>query len=243
MNGLIADYGQINPIAWRVDLPLSDYVRDAYPHYYYPMAHLAVEYLLDPDGLGRSPHDLVAVMRDMGNDATFAEAFEDHIGISESDYESQFFARMGAYLPQSEFPFEAAALGLAALLAVSVMAGSVVWGLRRWPAGALVSPQSGMSEWTRRARIGFVAEVTVFATAAVGVVVLALFSIGFDDFPAGANRALAYTTTAGYFVGSVAILMWAIRRWADQARGAYLIPLLVIVATLILIELINRTLL
>jgi len=29
MNDLIAEYGRINPIAWKVDLPLSDEVLDA----------------------------------------------------------------------------------------------------------------------------------------------------------------------------------------------------------------------
>jgi len=243
MNGLIDEYGPINPIAWRVDLPPSDYVLDAYPNYHYPMAQLAVEYLLDADGLDRSPKDLAAVMVEMGSDASFAEAFENHIGISQSDYESQFFALMNGYLPQSEFPFEAVALALASLLAAGVMGGSVVWGLRRASAGAGVSPESGVTVWTRRARRGFVAEVSTFASLTVGSVALALFSIGFDDLPAGANRALAYAATAGYLIGSIAIVMWGIRRWAYGSRRAYLIPPLVIVATLVLNELINQILL
>jgi hypothetical protein len=231
IDGLIAEYGRINPIAWRVDLPPSEWVLDAYTYYYYPMAHLAVEYLLDPQGLGKSPEDLAAVMLDMGNDVSFAEAFENHIGISQSDYETQFFTLMNTYLPQSEFPLEAVALGLVCLLAAGVMGGSVVWGQRRWPASA--SLQYEVPVWTRRARRGFVTEIWVFAFITVGFLALALFSIGFDVLPAGTNLALLYAVAAGFFAGSVAILMWAIRRWGDRSRLAYLIPPLVIGAALV----------
>jgi hypothetical protein len=234
IDGLIADYGRINPIAWTVDLPPSEiFSSDAYPRYYYPMAQLAVDYLLDPRGLAKSPEDLAAVMLDMGNDVSFAEAFENHIGISQSDYETQFFTLMDGYLPQSEFPFEAVTLGLVSLLAAGVMGGSLVWGLRHWPAAATASLQSEVPVWTRRARRGFVAEVSAFAFITVGFVALALFSIGLDELPLGANRALLYAVTAGFFVGSAGVLMWAIRRWGDRSRLAYLIPPLVIVAAFI----------
>jgi hypothetical protein len=239
IDGLIAKYGRINPIAWRVDLPMSEVLAsDAYPRYYYPMAHLAVEYLLDPQGLGKSPEDLAAVMLDLGNDVSFAEAFENHIGISQSDYETQFFTLMNTYLPQSEFPLEAVALGLVCLLAAGVMGGSVVWGQRHWPASA--SLQSEVPVWTRRARLGFVTEIWAFAVITVGFLALVLFSIGFDVLPAGTNLALLYAVSAGFFAGSVAILMWAIRRWGDRSRLAYLIPPLVIGAALITNALVDQ---
>jgi len=180
------------------------------------------------------------VMLDMGEDVPFAEAFEDHIGISQSDYETQFFTLMDGYLPQSEFPFEAAALGLVSLLAAAVMSGSVVWGLRHWPADAAASLQTEVPLSTRRACRGFVAEVAAFALIAVGFVALALFSIGFDELPVGANRALLYAVTAGFFVGSAAILMWAIRSWGGRSRLAYVIPPLVIVAAFIAQVLFDR---
>ncbi|MCP3977196.1 MAG: hypothetical protein GY720_22125 [bacterium] len=234
IEGLIADYGQINPIAWRVDLPPSKvFSSDAYPRYYYPMAQLAVEYLLDPVGLGKSPEDLAAVMLDMGNDVSFAEAFENQIGISQSDYETQFFARMDTYLPQSEFPVEAVTLGLVCLLAAGVMGGSLVWGQRHWPAGASGSLQSEVPVWTRRARRGFVVEIWAFGFITVGFLALALFSIEFDVLPAGTDLALLYAVAAGFFASSVAILMWAIRRGSDRSRRAFLIPPLVIVAAVI----------
>jgi hypothetical protein len=239
---LIAEYGPINPIAWKVDLPMSEVVSsDLYPRYYYPMAHLAVNYLLDPQGLDKSPRDLGAVMLDLGNGVSFDDAFEHRIGISQADYEAQFFTLVDAYRPQSEFPFEAVGLGLASLLAAGVMGGSLVWGLRRWPAGVTAPHQSEVQVWTPRARRGFIAEISVFAVLAVGLTALALFSIGFDELPAGANRTRGYTVTAGYLVVSTIILLWAIRRWGSRSRRAYLIPPLVIAATLIMITLINQT--
>ena len=237
VNDLIAVYGRINPIAWKVDLPLSDEVLDAYPHYYYPMAQLAVEYLLDPEGLGKSPKDLAAVMLGMGNGVSFAAAFGNHLGISQDDYEAQFFARMDTYLPQSEFPYEAVALGLVALLAAGVMSGSLVWGLRRWPA---LASESGAPVWTRRARRGFVTEISAFACVAVGFLTLGLLAMRWSDIPQRVSRAPGYAVIAGYFVGSAGILMWAIRLWGKRSRLAYLIPPLVIIATLIAIVLIQR---
>jgi hypothetical protein len=87
---------------------------------------------------------------------------------------------------------------------------------------------------------GFVAEVSTFAVIAVGVVALALFSIGFEVLPVGTNRALLYAVTAGYFGGSVGILMWAIRRWGNHSRVAFLIPPLVIIAVLMTEALFDR---
>ncbi|MFH2071670.1 MAG: hypothetical protein ABIJ75_02340 [Actinomycetota bacterium] len=239
MNGLIEEYGRINPIAWRVDIPMSDLAPGAYPNYYYPMAHLAVAYLLDPGGLGKSPEDLTAVMVDMGEDVPFDDAFENHIGISQSDYEAEFFARIDAYLPQSEFPFEAVGLGLVSLLAAGVMGGSLVRGLRRRPAAAAGRLESGVPAPARRARTWFVAEMATASLLAVGFTTLLLFAISFNR-PQGANPVPGYAVAAGFFIGSVGIETWAMRRWGAR-RGAHLIPLLVVasvVVTIVLIDLI-----
>ncbi len=54
------------------------------------------------------------------------------------------------------------------------------------------------------------------------------------------QRAPGYLITAAYVVASAGILMWAIRRWATRSRSAYLIPLLVIVATAITVVVIEQ---
>lgn len=228
---LIAEYGRINPISWRIDLPLSESVLRSYSNYYYPMAQLAVEYLLAADGLGKSPEDLAAVMLDMGNDASFASAFETHIGISESEYEAQFFTLMDAYLPQSEPPLEAIGMGLLSLLAASLMTSSLVWGFRHWPATATTSGQMDDSTWSRPAKRGFLVEISTLGSIAVAFVAVLLFNLSLQDLSPDAPRAVGYLITTAYLVSSGGILMWAIRRWAHRSRLAYLIPLLVILAT------------
>jgi hypothetical protein len=148
------------------------------------------QYLLDADGLGRSPHDLAAVMLDMGGGASFASAFKAHIGLSQSEYQAQFWARMDAYLPQSEFPRKTVGLALSLLLAASLMGFSLIWGFRHWPAvattpGAVSEPASG-----HRHRRWFVAEISVFAVLTIGFAALLLHQIAFaDDLPPAAPRA------------------------------------------------------
>jgi hypothetical protein len=224
VNARIAEYGRINPVAWRVDLPPSE-VGDAYSEYYYPMAHLAVQYLLDADGLGRSPHDLAAVMRDMGAGTSFASSFEAHIGLSQSAYESQFFPRMDAYLPQSEFPRTTVGMAVASLLAASLMGFSLLWGFRHWPALAVTT--GAVSEPPRGRRV-FAVEIAGFAVLSVGVAALALYLIAFADLPPSAPRAPGYLAIAGYLVAAIAILLWSVHRWAYRRRAASLIPLLLI---------------
>ena len=238
VNARSAKYGRINPVAWRVDLPLvareeaegmpGATTEDAYLNYYYPMAHLAVDYLVDADGLGRSPHDLAAVMLDMGSGTSFASTFETHIGLSEADYEAQFFARMDAYLPQSEFPRKTAGVALSSLLAASLMGFSLIWGFRHWPTVATTPGAVGEPAGGRRGRRGFAVEISVFAVFTVGFAALLLHQIAFADLPPYVQRAPGYVVTAAYLVVAVAILLWSVRRRAHQKRAASLIPLLLL---------------
>lgn len=227
VDALIAKYGRINPIAWQVDLPPSEQ-GDSYPNAYYPMAHLAVDYLLDRDGLGRSPHDLAAVMRDMGAGTSFASAFKAHLGLSESEYEAQFWTRIDAYLPQSEFPITTVGLAVGSLLAAILMGLSLIWGFRHWPAVATTSGATGEPACGRRGRRGFAVEIAVLAACSVGFAALLLHQIAFAELPSSAQRAPGYLTTAAYLIVAAAILLWSVRRRAYRRPAAALIPLLLI---------------
>jgi hypothetical protein len=156
---------------------------------------------------------------------SFASAFKAHIGLSESEYEAQFFTRMDAYLPQSEFPRKTVGLALSLLLAASLMGFSLIWGFRHWP--ALATTTGAVSEPSRK-RKGFVVEIAVSAVLTVGFAALVLHQIAFGDLPPSAPRASGYLVTAAYLVAAVAILLWSVRSWAYQNRAASLIPLLLI---------------
>jgi len=63
------------------------------------MFQLAVEYLLDDDGLGRSLDDIRNLIIDVSDGSTFAVAFERRMGMALNEYEAQFFGLMDEYLP------------------------------------------------------------------------------------------------------------------------------------------------
>ena len=94
------------------------------------MYRLAVEYLMDADGFGKSPQDLVGIFTDMADGSDFPTAFENRVGISEADYEEQFFDLMNAYLPEGK-PNRLKSASLAWLV---LTAGSLIvlaWSLAR----------------------------------------------------------------------------------------------------------------
>jgi len=68
---------------------------------HYPLFGLAVRFLLDPAGRGRTIKDLKTMFADMGEGMGFVEAFELHMGISLEYYETHFWELMQAYLPAS----------------------------------------------------------------------------------------------------------------------------------------------
>lgn len=222
-------YGRINPIGWRVDLPPSDEVRDAYRYYYYPMARLAVEYLLDPRGLDRSPEDLAAVMLDIGGAVPFSEAFEAHMGISEADYEDRFFALIDEFLPQSEPPLEAIGVGVAILVGTVLIAGTVALSSQRWPVVAVDAHTADRLAPSRRATAVFRTEVTVSTVLVAGFMVLMLVRLASAELAPGASPRPGYLASAVYVASSLAILAWGIRRWAPRGRWGYLLPALVVV--------------
>jgi hypothetical protein len=68
-------------------------------NYLYPMFQLAVEYLVDANGHGKTMDDVRNLLMDVRNGVPFPAAFQNRFGMSLSEYESQFFALMNAYLP------------------------------------------------------------------------------------------------------------------------------------------------
>lgn len=93
---LTAEYGRTSPISIKQYSQIEN--ADAGQNFHYPMFHLAVEYVLDEDGLGGTPLDARDLLIDATNDIPFEESFENRIGIALSDYEQQFFDRMDVYL-------------------------------------------------------------------------------------------------------------------------------------------------
>ncbi len=106
LNRLTEEYGRVSPVGYRTDADVGDYsdpdMIRAYVDYVYPMNQLAVEYLIDPVGLGKSPHDAIAVFTDIADGMTFAEAFTSRFGMTLEEYDERFFELMDDYLPELE---------------------------------------------------------------------------------------------------------------------------------------------
>jgi hypothetical protein len=67
-------------------------------YYYYPMFQLAVEYLVDINGHGKSFNDLKNLLLDVSVGVPFPIAFNNRFEISLAEYERQFFDLMNDYL-------------------------------------------------------------------------------------------------------------------------------------------------
>lgn len=65
---------------------------------YYLCFELAVRYLLDPDGLGRTPADVKGIYLDVRNGSSFSAAFSARMGIGVDWYETNFYSLMERYL-------------------------------------------------------------------------------------------------------------------------------------------------
>ncbi len=87
--------GQGNPIKIHQN---EDFPPGADRHRYYQFFELAVRYLLDPRGMGKSFRDVLRVFYDLRDGKPFPVSFQDNFGISVSDYENEFYDRMRAYL-------------------------------------------------------------------------------------------------------------------------------------------------
>jgi hypothetical protein len=68
------------------------------PGKYYPMFGLAVEYLLDAKGEGRSLLDVKSMLTEMGQGSSFRSAFQAHMGISVESYQARFYDLIEGFL-------------------------------------------------------------------------------------------------------------------------------------------------
>ena len=67
-------------------------------HQYYRFFELAVRYLLDTRGMGKSFKDVRNLFYDLRESKSFPVSFQEKFGISLVDYEIEFYDRMRAYL-------------------------------------------------------------------------------------------------------------------------------------------------
>jgi hypothetical protein len=233
MDRLTAEYGTTSPISIKSYSQITS--PDTGEHFHYPMFHLAVEYLLADDGQDRSPADMTDVLIDVAEGASFEAAFEDRTGLRVDDFENEFFSLMGVYLPQYRNPvFAPVPFALLSALVMILVVGAVAVGHRRWRLAAASGSIDEVGPG-RPSRIGFYSEITIASAIVIVFFLGGLFALGTeDDFynPALATyRLLAYWILAGYLLGSIALLLWAVRRWTRHSRSAFLVAPLIIVAT------------
>jgi hypothetical protein len=91
--------GEGNPIAIH---QFEDFPPGADLHEYYRFFELAMRYLLDQRGEGKSYQDVLNVFYDIRNGREFTVSFEDHFGISVDIFQEEFYGRMRAYLSGGE---------------------------------------------------------------------------------------------------------------------------------------------
>ena len=82
----------------------EDFPPDADWHPYYRFFELAMRYLLDIRGMGKSLQDVLHLFYDLRNGILFPESFQNHFGISVSDFEDEFYGRMRTYLKYGYIP-------------------------------------------------------------------------------------------------------------------------------------------
>ena len=91
-----ADPIQVTPILVRTywaPIPDGALVGD-----YYPLFGLAVTYLLDQKGFGKTPADVKALFVDMASGMEFSEAFQLHLGFSRAMFQEQFQRGISEFL-------------------------------------------------------------------------------------------------------------------------------------------------
>ncbi len=97
-DSLITAYGMINVISIHHSWELPTLPEGVGLFYSYPMFWLAVRYMTDPAGQGGTFHDVRDVMIDVANDVPFGTSLVNRFGITQSEFEAQFFTLMDSYL-------------------------------------------------------------------------------------------------------------------------------------------------
>ena len=82
----------------------ADLPQGADLHQYYRLFELAVTYMLDESGMGRSYQDVLALFYDIRAGVPFPASFEDRFGISLGAFEAGFFEEARAYLSRDVEP-------------------------------------------------------------------------------------------------------------------------------------------
>lgn len=68
------------------------------PGSFYPYFELAMKYLLDDNGMGKSIQDVINVFYNARYKVPFSSAFRNNFGISMEDFKNQYFNRMRSFL-------------------------------------------------------------------------------------------------------------------------------------------------
>jgi hypothetical protein len=233
LDRLTAEYGTASPISIKSYSQITS--PEAGEHFHYPMFHVAVEFLIDDDGQGRSPADMTDMLVDVAEGASFEAAFENRMGLRLDDFENEFFSLMSAYLPQYRNPvFAPVGFTFVSALVIVFVIGAVAVGYRRSRLGAASGNIDGAGPG-RAARIGFYSEITIASVVVIVFFLGVLLAVGTEDVLYNAAYArvqlLAYGILASYLLGSVVLLVWAVHQWTRHARSAFLVAPLIIVAT------------
>ncbi len=96
LNEVIAEYGELNPIAIHNDVYPA--IEGVGQNYFYPMFELTMRYLLDERGLDHSLVDVKQVFLDMRDGTSFGDAFQSNFGLSVGAFEAEYFVRIRQYL-------------------------------------------------------------------------------------------------------------------------------------------------
>ncbi len=97
-DSLTTRFGKQNPVSVRHSWERPTTPEGVGTYYYYPMFWLCVRYLVDPNGLGGSFYNVREVLVDGANGVSFDTSLKNRFGISQQEFEAQFFSLMYNYL-------------------------------------------------------------------------------------------------------------------------------------------------